>query len=69
MQSIALPEPRRARVVGVQLEIAGTRAGDLADQRERLVEKRLDLVLATEIQKPPIEVALTRESVFTNLTS
>ena len=50
-------------VVGraVQLEVALTRARDLDHQRERLLQKRLELGLTSQLEKSLVEVALVAD--------
>ena len=62
--SHGVDDPARTggRVLVVELEIRGGCGRDIHDQRERLIEQRLDFVLCAEVQEPPIERAFARVS-------
>src|ERR1043165_7278405 len=60
-----LPEPRTIGFIVVQLQICRAGAGDLHDERERLIEHRLALLLAAEVQEPTIEVSLACKTFLT----
>src|SRR5262249_42866626 len=51
----------RARAAGalvLDLEVAAARAGDLDDERQRLLEERLDLALVPQLEEAAIQIAL-----------
>src|SRR5262249_15399064 len=54
------PEARSfvARSVIVELDVAALCAGELGDQTQRFLQKRLDLVLRPELEEVAIEIAL-----------
>ena len=54
--------PLAAGAVGAQLEVAATRARELDDEGERLLQEGLDLVLRAELEELAVEVALARDA-------
>lgn len=57
--AMTLPPPGLAAAVGKELEIALAGACDVHDQRESLLQERLDLMLSTKAQEVEVELALT----------
>jgi hypothetical protein len=51
----------------LQLQIATAGVGDVDDQRQRLLQERLDLVGDAEIQQRAIKVALAADVVYFNV--
>ncbi|HUJ58723.1 MAG TPA: hypothetical protein VLX92_09530 [Kofleriaceae bacterium] len=60
---VRLPERRTIRILLEQLEVRRMCARHLDDQRERLIEQRLDLVLPAQVQQTAVEITLARDAV------